>query len=732
MIVGAAATSVCGILISALNDSWAPAAATGFILLVVGVRIHLIREYQRRAHRDNPAEVRWLERTYVISASAYLLGIGLLAFSAFATSDDPFVLTLACCGALSQALSVAVRNFAVRNGVGLQISAVALPLAAGFLVRGGLFPLLIPLLLVPFSLFIYVSASRLRDILLSEIGFRSQSQKIAQQFDFAINNMSHGMCMVSGEGKVLVCNSRFSDFVGFSPTTSLVNARLESILRVLGRRGAAPGESLTRLRRLLDVTTLQGEPCSIEFETLDDCVYELTVTPNSRGGWVIVIQDITAKRDADRAIDHMAHFNSVTNLRNRRSFELALTEALRNEDRRLTVMFLDLDDFKQVNDTLGHRTGDKLLAEIARRIKGVVEAGALVARWGGDEFVILRYDAHGDNGELARRIIDEVSRPVVIDGSEVVVGASIGGASAPDDGTSADTLLSNADIALYAAKGDGRRGWRPFEPAMDTKIQVRRLIELELRAAVATETIDVHFQPIVDVASRHIVGFEALSRWRHPTRGAVSPAEFIPILEDIGLIEELGASVLRRACAACASWPPEMAVSVNLSPSQFRSGKIEATIRDALNAAGLAPQRLDLEITESTLLEDRGGDARRTLQALRTLGVRISLDDFGTGYSSLSYLLSFPLDRIKIDRSFTVGLGLQERASILVESVATMARRLGMSVLVEGVETERQMRLIEELGTIEEVQGFLFSPPVPQSELPALIGARPSEGRAAA
>ena len=256
---------------------------------------------------------------------------------------------------------------------------------------------------------------------------------------------------------------------------------------------------------------------------------------------------------------------------------------------------------------------------------------------------------------------------------------------------------------------------------MDTKIQVRRLVELELRAAVANEAIDVQFQPIVDVRTRRIVAFEALARWRHPLRGPVSPAEFIPILEEIGLMEEMGAAVLRRACAACSTWPDDISVSVNVGSSQFRAGTIEKTIVHALQAANLAPQRLEIEITESTLLDDRG-DARGVLEALRAQGLRISLDDFGTGYSSLSYLLSFPLDRIKIDRSFTIGLGLQERASIVVESVAQMSRKLGMTVLIEGVETERQMRVIESLGTIAEVQGYLFSMPVPESQVLSLIG----------
>ena len=356
-------------------------------------------------------------------------------------------------------------------------------------------------------------------------------------------------------------------------------------------------------------------------------------------GTVLVIQDVTERRNAQLEINRMARFDSVTELPNRRCFEEQLALALRRDGGPgdgLTVMFLDLDDFKQVNDSLGHRTGDKLLVEIAGRLSAIIGPRDLVARWGGDEFVILHHHAPGqlETPVVAKRIIDEINRAVVIDGSEVIVGASIGSASAPRDGTSPDALLSKADIALYAAKADGRRVWRAFEQEMDAKIQIRRLIELELRAAVATDGIDVYFQPIVCVATRRIVGFEALARWHSALLGPVAPAEFIPIVEDIGLMEEMGAAVLGRACKACAGWPDGVTVSVNLSSTQFRSGNLERTILGALAAANLAPERLDLEITESTLLEDRG-DTRRTLQALRAQGLRISLDDFGTGYSSL-------------------------------------------------------------------------------------------------
>ncbi len=724
MALGAIMTTLGGVLVAYLTRAWAPAVATLMIVAVFAGRLHLVRRYRTLPHVDNSANLRWLERANVLGTSVYLLFNGLLSFSAFLVSDDAFILTLVVASSTTHALSIAVRNFAIRTGVGLQISAVATPLAAAFLYKGGPFPLLIPMLLAPLSMFIFGSASRLREILLSEIAFRNESQEIAAQFDLALNNMSHGMCMISAERQILVANARFLEFVGMPAGRSIANVHFQTLLRLAERRGAVPRETFGLLLTALDASGIEGGPRAIEFETADNSVFDITVTPNSRGGWVMVVQDVTAKRNADRVIDRMARFDGATDLPNRHSFEIALADALNPSarDPNLTVMFLDLDNFKQVNDSLGHRTGDKLLLEIARRLRVVVGPRDLVARWGGDEFVILHRQDAGEatTPELARLIIETIGEPVVIDGSEVIVGVSIGAASAPGDGLTADALLSSADIALYAAKGDGRRGWRAFEPAMDTCIQVRRLIELELRAAVATDAIDVHFQPILDVATRRIVSFEALARWRHPSRGAVSPVEFIPIVEEIGLMDAFGAAVLRRACQACAAWPQPISVSVNLSPSQFRSGKIEAVVDEALSLAGLSPHRLDLEITETTLLDDRG-DTRAALAALRARGCRISLDDFGTGYSSLSYLLSFPLDRIKIDRSFTLGLGVHERASILVESVAAMSRKLGMSVLIEGVETERQMKIIEQFGTIAEAQGYLFSPPTPLSAVQAMF-----------
>ncbi len=703
-------------------------------IIIATFRLYFVRRHARSVPSASVEIARHQERIFSFGALLSLFGLSLWTLLAFAVTDNSFAQFIGVSMTIAYAFSLMSRSYAIYRGVNMQLVAAFAPLSAAMLVAGGWYPLGIVVGIAPLVLYMKGSSERLRANFNGVIAAQQQAATLAARLDTALNNMSHGLCMLDASGQIILTNDQALRIFGARPDAALVGAHLNSILgNLVHGKIIAAAERARLAHALFDDAGLAD--ATVPLETQDGRAFEVTIHRMKGEGSVIVLQDVTERRNAQIEINRMAHFDAVTELPNRRSFEDELTRALdpsRYRTDGMTVMFLDLDDFKQVNDSLGHRTGDKLLAEIARRLRAIIGPRDFVARWGGDEFVILHHNGDGrqKTPALAKRIIEEVSRPVVIDGSEVIVGASIGSASAPGDGVTPEALLSNADIALYAAKADGRRGWRAFERAMDTKIQVRRLIELELRAAVANDAIDVHFQPIVNVKSRRIVAFEALARWRHPLRGPVSPAEFIPIVEEIGLMEELGAAVLRRACAACASWPEDISVSVNLSPSQFRSGNIEKAIADALHAANLSPRRLDIEITESTLLDNRR-DARGTLDALRSRGLRVSLDDFGTGYSSLSYLLSFPLDRIKIDRSFTIGLGIQERASILVESVAAMSRKLGMSVLIEGVETERQMRVIETLGTIAEVQGFLFSPPVPQSEVAALLASEDRKKRAA-
>jgi diguanylate cyclase (GGDEF)-like protein/PAS domain S-box-containing protein len=697
----------------------------GLTIIVGAVRMHYMAAHGRTRPSPNVTIARSREFNYIIGATIFIALLGVWTMAVFWRTEDGFSRFLSTLTTTSCVFGIWTRSLAInKNGTNAQLLAGFATLSGAFWIGGGLYPLLIVTVLVPVFFFIKISSTKLRETFLAEIVARREAAMLATRLDRALNNMSHGLCMVDREGRLTVANEQVLRIFCLRAEDAEVGADMRGVLRLLVRNDIV---ARTEMERLSQALFRGGEETDfvVPLETTDKRAVEITVHRMKDEGAVVVIQDVTERRNAERAIDRMARFDSVTDLPNRRCFEEQLTitlKACRQAQDKVAVLFLDLDDFKQVNDSLGHTRGDKLLAAIADRLQALVRPTDLVARWGGDEFAILQRPVVDEQQTalLAEQIIREVARPVFVDGYEVIVGVSVGSACAPQDGVTPDIILSNADMALYAAKSDGRRNWRAFEKSMDAKIQIRRLIELDLRAAVASDAIEVYYQPIVNVATRKIASFEALARWNHPVRGRMSPAEFIPIVEELGLMEDLGASVLRRACVACASWPDNICVSVNLSSTQFRSGKIEQTVLDTLSTAKLSPERLELEITESTLLDDRGA-TRTALDALRMQGVRISLDDFGTGYSSLSYMLTFPLDRIKIDRSFTIGLGVHERASILVESVARMSNQLGMSVLVEGVETEAQMRFIESLGTISEVQGFLFSPAVPEPEAKKML-----------
>ena len=434
-------------------------------------------------------------------------------------------------------------------------------------------------------------------------------------------------------------------------------------------------------------------------------------------------RDITEQRRSEAKIAHMAHHDALTGLPNRtlldERLELAVAHAKRGEI--VATHLLDLDYFKNVNDTLGHPVGDKLLTMVADRLRRLVREGETVARMGGDEFAIVQLQVAqpSDATALAQRVIDGVSEPYEIDGHQVVVGASVGISVSVTDGPSPDLLLRNADLALYRAKSGGRGTLRFFEPEMDAQMQARRLMESDLRRALVGHEFEVHYQPIVNLQSNEISAFEALIRWQHSERGMVSPAAFIPLAEEIGLIVPLGEWVLRTACSAAARWPDHTKICVNLSAVQFRSRGLVEVVIGALATSGLRPGRLELEITETVLLADTEATLA-VLHQLRGLGVRIAMDDFGTGYSSLSYLQTFPFDRIKIDRSFVKGVAEDIGSLNIVRAVAALAKGIGMATTAEGVETQEQLDAVKAEGCTE-MQGFLFSRALPSRDIGRLF-----------
>src|SRR4051794_13319817 len=454
-----------------------------------------------------------------------------------------------------------------------------------------------------------------------------------------------------------------------------------------------------------------------------------TLDPDRRstkrgGGWVATFEDITEWQQAQEQITHMARHDALTNLPNRTLFREQLEKALRLVRRsdQLAVLCLDLDHFKDINDSLGHPVGDALLKEVARRLGECITEHDTVARLGGDEFAIVQFCSDCEPSAvamLASHVVEKVSAPYEIAGQQLVIGVSIGISLAPEDGKNPDELLKKADLALYRAKEDGRGTYRFFETGMDARAQARRLLEMDLRAALQRDEFEAYYQPIRDVVSGRVVAFEALLRWNHPERGLIAPMNFIPLAEETGLIIQLGEFVLRSACTDAATWPDDVDVAVNLSPVQFKNPNLIASVTEALVASGLDARRLELEITESVLLQNSEATLA-TLHDLRAMGVRISLDDFGTGYSSLSYLRSFPFDKIKIDRSFVSELATREDSMAIIRAVTGLGRSLGIVTTAEGVENDAQLELLRREGCTQ-AQGYLFSKPRPASDVAIML-----------
>jgi diguanylate cyclase (GGDEF)-like protein len=446
--------------------------------------------------------------------------------------------------------------------------------------------------------------------------------------------------------------------------------------------------------------------------------------PTEAGGKVVLYTDVTELKRRERHIEHIAHHDALTGLPNRVLFRKKLEEALDKAEiggSDVAVVFIDLDRFKAVNDTLGHPVGDALLQIVGQRIQDSLRAHDVPARLGGDEFaIVVTQNATSETlTSLAWRLIDVLSRPTMINGHSVIVGASIGIALGRDGSESADDLLKNADLAVYRAKSDGKGTFRFFEQEMDAVAQERRALEMDLRIAIKTGQLQVHYQPQVDVFTAQMVGAEALLRWNHPTRGNVSPVDFIPLAEETGLIMEIGPWVLRRACEDAAKWPLAARIAVNCSPAQFQNGNFVDQVREALEATGLKPSRLEIEITESLLIRDTDKNLK-TLWGLKELGVRVSMDDFGTGYSSLGNLRSFPFDKIKIDRSFIADLKNSVDAAAIIRAVVSLGRSLGITTTAEGVETRDQLTYLRAEGC-SEVQGFYYSEARPSADIHSML-----------
>jgi diguanylate cyclase (GGDEF)-like protein/PAS domain S-box-containing protein len=561
---------------------------------------------------------------------------------------------------------------------------------------------------------------------------RLQEQNM--QLDAALNNMVQGLAMFDGERRIVIANKRYAELYGLSDEQVKPGTHLRQIIEFRIANGDLAGKSADQVMEAMLARIEGNGECQYTTRLSDGRYISVSAKPMRNGYTVTTHQDITEQRHSEAKIVHMAMHDALTGLPNRVLFNERLEQALARVNRGdiAAVHLLDLDHFKNVNDTLGHPAGDKLLKAVTGRLRTLVRETDTVARMGGDEFAILQMAIAqpADASSLARRVIETLSEPYEIEGHQVVIGASVGIAVGPSDGKTSDQLIRNADLALYRAKGDGRGAFSFFEPHMDAQMQERRSMEYDMRKALTAGEFELFYQPVVNLATNEVNGCEALIRWRHPDKGLVPPSAFIPLAEEIGFIVPLGDWVIREACATAARWPEHVKIAVNLSPVQFRSAGLMQTVVGALAASGLAPGRLELEITETILLQDSEATLA-ILYQLRELGVRIAMDDFGTGYSSLSYLQSFPFDRIKIDRSFIKDIGDGVGSLNIVRAVAALATGLGMETTAEGVETEQQRETVRSEGCTE-MQGYLFSRPLPSRDIERLYFAGLEGGAAAA
>jgi diguanylate cyclase (GGDEF)-like protein len=695
--------------------------------LIIGigtVRAFQMRKYERRTSMLTFEQAKYWEPRYAIGAMVYAGVLGFWCFVTIVGNDDAIAHMVCVAVTIGYTAGGAARNYGRPKLIQYHILLACGPMSLALALHGELYYVGLAVLLVLFFVGLKGINLSLHAIFVKALTSSFREAALAGQFDSALNNMPHGLCMFAADGRLAVMNHRFSEMMNLSDD--------------LVQRGASAPDIVTACVSAGSVSAANGKLILSEVENSEarDIIttdpdltssrsLSWTFQPMAGGGTVVLVEDITERKNAEARISHLARYDELTALPNRVNFRDEIERLLvisHNAERLSALLFVDLDQFKQVNDTLGHPCGDQLLCAVADRLREMLRPEDFVARFGGDEFVVFQQNIKSaeDAAILAQRIVEHLSERYKIDNHLVEIGASVG-IAITSPGMSADTLLKNADMALYRAKADGRGTFCFFREEMAQTVEARRILELDLRKALANEEFELFYQPLVNLKSGRIATCEALLRWNHPVRGTVSPIDIIPVAEDMGLIVDLGRWILRKACMECMKWPGAVSVAVNFSPQQFHQRDVLSEVRYALEVSGLPAHRLEIEITESSLLRNTQS-THDVLSQLHTIGVRISLDDFGTGYSSLSYLHNFPLQKVKIDRSFLEGID-SDRPLTLLRGVARLSADLGMSVVVEGIETNEQLELISADGTVTEAQGYLFSRPVPAVRVRQLLNA---------
>ena len=665
------------------------------------------------------------EHRYTAGAAVSSALLGFWCFFAFYYLDDTIAQLISIAATLVNMIGIFGRNFGINRLVNVQLAFFSIPLVIGLMSHQDIYLTLLAIMLLPFIAGAKSIADRLRHTLLAAVIGRNEVGKLANQLDAALNNMPQGLCMFNQNARLVVSNDQASELLGISLENSKEKSFTELIALCVKNNSLSAKDSRRLIAHIEENKKSRHIP-SLQINMHGRTILQFSFQHAGDDGLVLLFEDITKRVEADKKIKHMARYDSLTGLPNRAYFRAQMNAALVkcNKNRNCAVLVIDIDEFKQVNDTLGHPVGDELLRGIADRLRAVSGGNYPLSRFGGDEFVVLLPELRckEEASALSGIIVDALNEPFNANGHEIVVGASIGIATTIDISANTDILLRNADLALYRSKEDGKGMWRFYQPDMGLQMEARLGLENDLRNALKKGEFRAYFQPLVNVASKRITTCEALIRWDHPTMGIIPPTAFIPIAEEMGLIVEIGEWILRAACRECKRWPSSIRVAVNLSSIQFKRGDIVSTIKRALEDTGLPASRLELEVTESVMLQDIE-KTRAVLHELRDLGIRISLDDFGTGYSSLSYLHSLPLHKVKIDRSFVTDINTNEKSLTLLKNIVQMSKQLGLSIVVEGIERDEQLDTIAAEVDVDEIQGYLFSPPHSASNIFSMISA---------
>ena len=669
-------------------------------------------------------DLKQAEFRYRILSGAYVTMLGVICFVSLAVTNDAVIHLIVISATLANVAGISGRNFASLKVVNLQAMGVTIPLILGLFLFGNIYHILLGCLLLPFLLAIQSISMHLRATLLEATFQALDNKTIADRFEVALENASHGMAMIDSDGIFLVVNERFAELFGLAKDFNLVGSSLTELTVQTMQSSRSPLIQETIISERIRQCLVGGKRTQFTHTQPNGVTVEVTFNPMSEGAGVIVLEDVSDRVKSEVEIRQLANYDPLTHLPNRRYFTSLVKARIEKEGEHaaFSLYFADLDNFKAINDSLGHPIGDKLLCAVSLRMKSCLPEGGSICRFGGDEFVIVLpgVTQKEDCERFAQRLIAEVSKPVLIDGHLIIVGSSVGISICPDNGNDFDQLLKMSDVSLYEAKSKGRGTLYFYSDSLGEKIRRRRELEVDLRRAVQRGELTVHYQPLIDLETRQITCFEALVRWKHPKLGYVPPSDFIPMAEEIGLISKIGRFVLETATAECVTWPNDIKVAVNVSSLQFQQSDVCNVIATALRKSGLPTNRLEVEVTESAVLDD----LKETSATLRTLaqgGIRISLDDFGTGFSSLSYLHQLPLDKVKIDRSFLESIREDKRSLILLSGVTHMAADLGLQVVIEGIEEEEQLAILRGKVHVNQAQGYLFGKAMPSDAVRELL-----------